>query len=241
MTIYGLYHPKTNVLRYIGKTKNLKIRMYSHLCKASLSKKNKNAIWLNNLKKQGLKPIVKILCECSPKNIDRFEKHYISLYRNKGLKLNNERSGGDGWNLTAKRRWTEACLNGGKSRMRKVTIRNVKTEKEIQFNSAKDAAKYLKSSDTTLSAYLKNKPGFRICKGFYIRYTEDKFEEPVDRLNKYGFKRIDLLTKKETVYKNRQELKKGGYDSSHVSSVCRGDPHRKTLFGFKWEFIKYVK
>ena len=56
--IYGLYDPRTNALRYIGKTIDSKIRLMAHLCETTNTHKNH---WLRGLKKLSLKPEMRIL------------------------------------------------------------------------------------------------------------------------------------------------------------------------------------
>ncbi len=56
--IYGLYDPRTDELRYVGKTLNLKIRLFGHLKEKERTHKNN---WIASLGRIGLKPIIKPL------------------------------------------------------------------------------------------------------------------------------------------------------------------------------------
>ncbi len=91
--IYILLDPRTNEIRYLGKTNDTKERLYGHLYeKGKLGHKYK---WIQQLKKNGLKPIIEIL-DTVPKEEEEFwEKHYISLLKSWGIRLTNFTDGGN--------------------------------------------------------------------------------------------------------------------------------------------------
>jgi len=91
--IYVLLDPRTNEIRYLGKTNNTKERLCGHLCeKGKLGHKYK---WVQQLKKLGLKPIIEIL-DTVPKEEEEFwERHYISLLKSWGIRLTNFTDGGN--------------------------------------------------------------------------------------------------------------------------------------------------
>ena len=92
--LYGLYCPDTDVLKYIGITKNgLKRRLNDHLRKpTNLYIKS----WFNYLKSENKKPIIKQIKEC--KSYDELlesEINEISKYRKSGFDLYNMADGGN--------------------------------------------------------------------------------------------------------------------------------------------------
>ncbi len=106
--IYGLCDPLSNELRYIGKTYDIKKRLYKHLKQAKNNTKNHKNAWLNGLLKQNLFPVVKILKIASEKNWQQIEKDLIKIY-NKNSTLLNILPGGEGvprgtipWNKNTK-------------------------------------------------------------------------------------------------------------------------------------------
>lgn len=97
--IYFLIDPRTNEIRYVGKTtKQLNKRLFNgHLKdKAKTHKTN----WINSLKKQGLIPEIKLVKICKNEELCNFsEKFYIKLLgradKNMGI-LVNSTDGGEG-------------------------------------------------------------------------------------------------------------------------------------------------
>jgi len=91
--IYVLLDPRTNEIRYLGKTNDTKERLYGHIYeKGKLGHKYK---WIQQLKKNGLKPIIEVL-DIVPKEEEEFwEKHYISLLKSWGIRLTNFTDGGN--------------------------------------------------------------------------------------------------------------------------------------------------
>jgi hypothetical protein len=76
---------------YIGYTKNLKKRNKVHVTSKD------NSYFHKAIRKYGINNFkLKIIFECSLKNMPLFEKYFIFLYRRKGYKLYNIHSGGHG-------------------------------------------------------------------------------------------------------------------------------------------------
>jgi transcriptional regulator with XRE-family HTH domain len=92
--VYLLKCPVENIVRYVGQTYSVEIRYRQHLtCKSTNIYKNN---WIKNLKAQGLKPIIEIVCEGDFDYINQQEKIIIAHYRDLvGKKLVNMREGGD--------------------------------------------------------------------------------------------------------------------------------------------------
>jgi hypothetical protein len=93
--VYGLIDPITKELRYIGKTKNIKIRYRDHL--RGLNEKNHKANWIKGLLKNNLKPEIIIIEENeSEKECFSSEIFYIEYFKCIGARLTNLTLGGEG-------------------------------------------------------------------------------------------------------------------------------------------------
>jgi hypothetical protein len=91
--IYGLVDPRTNAIRYVGKTNNLKGRLDGHI-KDRKSNKEKGD-WIDGLLEQGKKPKIKTLEVCNSDNwVDR-EKYWIEHGYKVGWDLLNKTEGGE--------------------------------------------------------------------------------------------------------------------------------------------------
>jgi hypothetical protein len=98
--IYSLLDPSTNIIRYIGKTVNIKHRLDQHI-KESISirkgksrrKINKRYSWILNLLDNNIEPKIEVLEVCySKEESNEREKYWISITPN----LVNMTKGGDG-------------------------------------------------------------------------------------------------------------------------------------------------
>lgn len=92
--IYGLFHPITDELRYIGKTvKSLNQRLSNHIYNAKVTQHNKHlSNWILKILYEGNKPIIKCLEECDEQVWKEREQFWISTNNN----LINLTKGGDG-------------------------------------------------------------------------------------------------------------------------------------------------
>lgn len=92
--LYGLYCPDTDLLKYIGITKNgLQNRLNSHLSKPT---NEFISSWFNDLKLENKKPIIRQIKECqSYDELLKEEIYEISKYRKLNYELYNISDGGD--------------------------------------------------------------------------------------------------------------------------------------------------
>jgi len=98
--IYILIDPRTNEIRYLGKTNNPKRRKSEHLSEYNKSRNTPQKMthkdkWIKQLKKVGLKPIMEIFDTVPQEEEDFWECHYISLLKSWGIELTNLTDGGD--------------------------------------------------------------------------------------------------------------------------------------------------
>lgn len=93
--IYALIDPRDNQVRYIGKANNPEDRYKNHFNSAR-DKNTHKRNWINNVRKDGLRPELLILDEVPIDNWQYWERFYISLYKTFGFILLNYTTGGDG-------------------------------------------------------------------------------------------------------------------------------------------------
>ena len=94
INIYGLAHPITKDIRYIGKSIRTQSRYNDHLKDNSKTHKSN---WIQFLIKQGLKPILIILEEIEDcEDWQQKERDWIFKAKKDGWKLVNSTDGGDG-------------------------------------------------------------------------------------------------------------------------------------------------
>lgn len=96
--VYGLYDPRTNELRYVGKTTyGVYRRMRGHYRSARIGRNTYVAHWLTNLRRDGLAPTVRILDTCLfPELLNDLERDWIRRARKQGARLTNLTDGGEG-------------------------------------------------------------------------------------------------------------------------------------------------
>jgi hypothetical protein len=89
--IYGLVDPRTNEIRYVGKTKQtLKKRLYKHIQDLRNNRVKKE--WVLDLLGNKLKPLIIELETCDETIWIEREKHWIGIFNN----LTNQTQGGEG-------------------------------------------------------------------------------------------------------------------------------------------------
>lgn len=93
--IYGLYDPRNDELRYIGKSKDPNQRLFDHLSTVKNNEISSKANWLRELISEGYIPLVKILEKTDDINWEEAEKRWIREGREKGLNLLNVADGGN--------------------------------------------------------------------------------------------------------------------------------------------------
>lgn len=233
--IYALINPLNDQLFYIGKSINPKKRLSNHFCRSNLNKNGLVNTLLRKLKKKNIKPIVKILCVCYIKNENIMEKRYISIYKNNGYKLLNQRSGGDGWQNISNKQFNYNPYIAAKAAMKKIILRNIKTGEEKEFPAVLKAAKFLKTYPSTVSSVLTKKE--QSVKGYFCRYINEPFIYP-EYPNSPKIKRICPKTGKIKIYNRPCDTKYDGFDPNGVTEVChKRPPTRKHHKGYRWEFL----
>lgn len=96
-TIYALVDPRTDEIRYVGKSINPQSRCLEHLKQAKKHTRSRKLAWIRSLLKIGLCYQIQVLEDDVPKSewIAR-EQHWIKTVREQGHRLTNLTDGGDG-------------------------------------------------------------------------------------------------------------------------------------------------
>ena len=84
--IYGLRCPKTDNYRYIGKSTSGLHRAKAHLTYSHNQSVN---YWVNDLREEGLCPLVDVIEICTEEDLQIKEKFWIQFYNQKGCNLLN--------------------------------------------------------------------------------------------------------------------------------------------------------
>ncbi|UEP42750.1 GIY-YIG nuclease family protein [Burkholderia sp. B21-005] len=93
--IYVLRDPRTNAVRYVGKTvQSLARRLNAHILR-SAAKRTHRDCWISGLTAAGLRPIIECIATAGADWIER-EQFWIAHYRATGCDLTNQTDGGEG-------------------------------------------------------------------------------------------------------------------------------------------------
>lgn len=93
--IYTLSDPRNNLVRYVGKTSNPKMRLQNHMNRKHNERTHKRN-WIESLKKNKLKPLFEIIDEVPINEWKFWEKFWIQMMIVWGFDLVNHTCGGDG-------------------------------------------------------------------------------------------------------------------------------------------------
>jgi group I intron endonuclease len=83
--IYALIDPRDNLIKYIGRCKNLKHRMMCHLTPTELNNGTKKSNWIKELLENDLKPIMIEIDHVPKKEQKNKETEWIKFYDKKNL------------------------------------------------------------------------------------------------------------------------------------------------------------
>lgn len=94
--IYGLYDPRSDKLRYIGKTNDFELRLWQHINDAKNGQRTHKSSWIRSLLKINLIPAIKLLGYSTINSWKEDEKAWIEKAKKEGTDLTNLTDGGDG-------------------------------------------------------------------------------------------------------------------------------------------------
>lgn len=104
--IYALCDPSTGEVRYVGKTKNLTVRVEQHMYECRVQR-NHRAHWIRSL---GQVPVARVLEIVPSASWQEAERRWIAHFRLLGARLTNGTDGGDEAPLAGKHHTAEARL-----------------------------------------------------------------------------------------------------------------------------------
>ncbi len=95
--VYGLFDPRTDTLRYVGKSASGMTRPKAHLFPSQLLRHNRRTAWIKSLAAENLAPEIVVLGEAAnAESLPELEKLAIAHYREMGFDLVNGTDGGEG-------------------------------------------------------------------------------------------------------------------------------------------------
>ena len=162
--IYILKDPRTNKVRYVGKANNPEYRFKNHINKCR-DKNTHKRNWINELRKEKLKPILEIIDKVSIEKRKEYEKFYIKKYLNDGCDLVNYTEGGDG--CTYGNQTSFKPGNGA----RKIVMLDKKGNYLRTFDMILDAENYLGNTNNGVMQVLIKRN--KTCKGLLFIYEEE--------------------------------------------------------------------
>jgi group I intron endonuclease len=219
--IYGLVEKEKNVLRYIGKTTNLKRRLKRHISERFLHNSYKDR-WIRKLVDTNKTIDVIILDEVPKTDWQYWEKFYISYYKYIGCQLTNGTNGGDQPPSTKGRKHTEES---------KLKMSKTKKGKPIPWlNNGKERTEEHKKN---LSKSLKGRQSPNKNKKFDEKRCKILSDAST---SKKKVKQMDLQGNMIKIWDSISVAQKT-LQITHISEVCRKHKHHKTSGGYRWEYI----
>lgn len=94
--IYAPVDPRTDAVRYVGKARNLRLRIAAHLTPFGLSRKTRKTSWLKSILRIGLRPSYRVLEIVDEALWAETERKHIANQLAMGARLTNSTDGGDG-------------------------------------------------------------------------------------------------------------------------------------------------
>lgn len=205
--IYTLTDPKTNDIRYIGKTNNLNRRYKRHICRYTLINENTlKSKWILSLLEDGSSPLMDVIDDGNDEDIDDLEVFWISQFKYWGFDLTNMTDGGDGFkgdNKSQIRNEYSRFLIKMNNKNRKDIIQFDMKNNIIDYHlSIHDASRKTGFHRPHISGCCKNKKGFSTCHGYYFRYVDNYFTcNKADNLNDSDL--LKILSKIDRIKSDR--------------------------------------
>lgn len=228
--IYSLEDPKTNQIRYIGKTiQKLEKRLIAHIYE-SKNRKNHKCNWINKLNKKGDTPIIKLLDIVSEDDWEFWEIYWIEQFKAWGFNLVNETPGGEGYRHSEETREKIKKANSGENHYFYGKNHSKDSKEKISKSlEGNQHAKGFKHSEETKKKVSENNAKFWFGKkrpGIGDKVSE-KLSQPICQFSKSG----ELIKKFNSV---REAIKETSIDRTGIYKCL----NEKQSFsgGFKWSW-----
>jgi group I intron endonuclease len=252
-----LTDPRDGIVKYVGQTGDLKIRLQRHMSDYYLKPNGLKENWLRYLKNNGLKPTIEVLDEGTEENIDDLEIYWISQFKTWGFTLKNVSEGGNsiwkkGYKKTDEQK--EKYIESNKKRWLAVNKYSIETGELVEsFVSVTEAAE--KTGLKHISECCKAKR--KQCGEYFFRYADNYFpyiekedywtgaKHSVDSIEKmkmnHPFRKVVCQYSKDgkfiTEYDSSHEAEnKTGISRKQISNCCKKKPNYNSAGGFIWKF-----
>lgn len=231
--IYTLEHPITKEIRYVGKTKNPKMRFQNHMNKGH-NKTSHKTNWIESLKKEGLRPIMRVLDEVPNEEWKYWEKFWIAVCTEWGFKLTNHTLGGEGLSFANKSSfkkgnvpWNNGIANTKKCEICGTVFKSCKTAKKR--TCSKKCASIVRSEATKNTQFKKGKKVWnKGTKGIKLKPDKNVYQ--------YCPYTGNFIKKWNTAKEASLQLK---INECGIGNSCRGTA--KSAGEFIWKYYKKEK
>jgi hypothetical protein len=231
--IYVLKDPISNVVRYVGQTRQkVKTRIKNHIWEAINNKNNiPKSKWIRKLLKKELLPIWEIIEEVELDELDNREKYWISHYNNiLEKKLLNLTEGGKDLCYKIREHQNRTANRVVYSINRFTFERNI-------FISTKEVAEYLKCKRNNIAKAIHIKGE---CKEHYLSYSPfpENWNPPYNQL----FIPVELTDTNKNSFKFKSinhaiRFTKGTY-SQHKNGARSALNNNLLYRGYYWKYIE---
>jgi hypothetical protein len=204
--IYTLSDPNTGLVRYIGKTNNIRKRLSTHLSNNHLSTSTKKNNWIISLLRNSEIPLIEVVDEVNSEDIDFYEKFYISLFKSWGFDLLNGTNGGDGYDWTGRNHKDISKLKNKINNPNRKSVAQFDLDGNLinEYHSLREAAFAVNGNKAHISKVCKGVSKYITSYGFkwsFIdRINNHDFVEVKNRIIKYKKPRIDSRMKSIQVF-----------------------------------------
>lgn len=229
--IYALVDPRTDEIRYIGKTNDIEQRLKNHLNPARYRPTHKFN-WIRKLRRLNMKPYLIILDEVPINDWKFWEKFWIQLIKSWDFNLVNHTEGGDGLtygNQTSFKKGHKSW-NTGKGYIKTCEICGKNFQSCItakKRSCSKTCEKIIRQNVDSITRFKKNqKPWNFEKKGHFL--TGKKLAKEVTQLDKNTEKIINN-------YRSCKEAAEAmNCIPENIRRACVGKT--KTAKGYKWKY-----
>lgn len=225
--IYTLSDPNTGVIKYVGKTVNIKQRYSAHVSDARIGKKN-NLVsnWIKSLLNKGLKPTMEIIDEVQG-DWEWLEQYWISQFRTWGFKLKNTCDGGGG---SVGRVWSNDSINKiSQTRINKLKSGEIIPTKHTNEWKQILKDKYAKNDEIIIKLFNQGKSALEISnivnvttKTIYQRLNKYSLKYPTNK-HELDIDKIHVYVKEGMIYKDIAKI-------FNVSTSVISSRYRKSKF-----------
>jgi hypothetical protein len=153
--IYGLVDPETREVRYVGKTTDLRRRLYDHLRATDESYRGR---WIRSLLAKGVTPATVILADVPDDDWQQAERDWIAHFETGGARLTNGSDGGRGGSRPGHHMSPEANARRIAAVRAAVCGREVSQQTRAKMAAAKRGRSQAPEHRAKIAAALRGKP-----------------------------------------------------------------------------------